>query len=296
MPSAPAFGTALPAIQRIPSRVRPWEHEVDGAKLLDAARAAEAAGFAWVACSDHAAVPVSRAQAMGPTWFDAGSTLAFVSGVTTRIRLMPHVLVLPYRHPLLVAKQYGTLDFLTGGRVIMGVGSGHLKPEFRTLGADFERRGRVSDEYLRAIAVAWEQEVAKFDGETIAFRDVMVSPRVAQRPRPPFWIGGNSGAALRRAATLGEGWIPWQLDPEEFAGLATRARRLRDDSGRSGPFELVAPLTAAAGAAADAVVAEAARWRAAGATAFHVGVGAETFDEYLRRLEWFGSEVIPRVA
>src|SRR5262249_29569604 len=104
------------------------------------------------------------------------------------------------------------------------------------------------------------------------------------------------GAALRRAATLGEGWIPWQLDPEEFAGLATRARRLRDNSGRSGPFELVAPLTAAAGAAADAVVAEAARWRAAGATAFHVGVGAETFDEYLRRLEWVGSEVIPRVA
>src|SRR5215831_4819003 len=204
MPSIPAFGTALPAVQQIPTRVRPWEKDVDGPKTLEAARAAEAAGFAWLACSDHPAVPVSRAQAMGPTWFDAGSTLAFVAGVTTRIRLLPHVLVLPYRHPLLVAKQYGTLDFLSGGRVILGVGSGHLKPEFRTLGADFERRGRVSDEYMRAIAAAWEQDVARFDGETIAFRDVMVSPRVSQRPRPPFWVGGNSPAALRRAARLGE--------------------------------------------------------------------------------------------
>lgn len=296
MSGPPRFGTSLPAIQQIPSRVRPWEREVGGSEILAAARAAEAAGFDWVSCSDHPLVPVSRAEAMGPTWYDAGSTLAFVAGVTARIRLLPHVLVLPYRHPLLVAKQYGTLDHLSGGRLILGVGSGHLKPEFKTLGADFERRGRVSDEYLRAIAAAWEEEVGRFDGETISFRDVMVSPRVAQRPRPPFWVGGNSGAAIRRAATLGEGWIPWQLGPEEFAGLATRARRLRDDSGRSGPFDLVAPLGASPDAAADAVIGEAARWRAAGATAFHVGVGADSFADYLRRLEWFGREVIPRVA
>src|SRR5262252_1545271 len=100
MPSVSAFGTGLPAIQQIPARVRPWEKHVDGAKILAAARAAEAAGFAWVSCSDHPCIPVSRAQAMGPTWFDAGSTLAFVAGVTRRIRLLPHVLVLPYRHPM----------------------------------------------------------------------------------------------------------------------------------------------------------------------------------------------------
>ena len=295
--SAPLrFGTSLPAIQQIPTRVRPWERSVGGPEILTAARTAEAAGFDWVSCSDHPLVPVSRAEAMGPTWYDAGSTLAFVAGATTRIRLMPHVLVLPYRHPLVVAKQYGTLDHLSGGRLILGVGSGHLKPEFRSLGAEFERRGRVTDEYLRAIAAAWEQEVAGFHGETIAFRDVMVSPRVAQRPRPPFWIGGNSGPALRRAATLGEGWIPWQLGPDEFAARAARARQLREGSGRSGPFELVAPLAAAPGATADAVVAEAASWRTAGATAFHVGVGAESFSDYLRRLEWFGKEVVPRVA
>ena len=295
MATPPRFGTSLPGIQQIPSRVRPWERDVNGDAILAAARAAEAAGFDWVSCSDHPMVPVSRAEAMGPTWYDAGSTLAFVAGVTSRIRLLSHVLVLPYRHPLLVAKQYGTLDHLSGGRVILGVGSGHLKPEFKTLGADFERRGRVSDEYMRAIAAAWEQDVARFDGDTISFRDVMVSPRVSQRPRPPFWVGGNSPAALRRAARLGEGWVPWQLGPDEFAGLAERAGRLREESGRSGHFELVAPLGAAPQARADAIAAEAKRWRAAGATSFHVGIGADSLQEFLGRLAWFGAEVAPRI-
>src|SRR2546422_3248507 len=162
-----AFGTSLPAVQQIPGRARPWEKEVGGAEILAAARAAEAAGFAWVSCSDHVLVPVSRVPAMGATWYDAGSTLAFVAGATSGIRLLAHVLVLPYRHPLIVAKQYGTLDHLSGGRVILGVGSGHLKAEFRVLGADYERRGKVSDEYLGAMVAAWESDVARFEGDTV---------------------------------------------------------------------------------------------------------------------------------
>ena len=130
------FGLGLPGVQQIPARSQPWERELSGTDLITAAREAERAGFAWVSCSDHVAVPTSRAAAMGAVWYDAGSTLAFVAGATTRIGLLSHVLVLPYRHPLVVAKQYGTLDRLSGGRVILGVGSGHLKPEFAALGAD----------------------------------------------------------------------------------------------------------------------------------------------------------------
>src|SRR5581483_8196038 len=128
--SARPFGVGLPGVQQIPSRVQPWERELDGDALIAVARAAEDAGFAWVSASDHVAVPASRAAAMGATWYDAGSTLAFVAGGTRKIRLLAHVVVLPYRHPLVVAKQWGTLDRLSGGRVILGVGSGHLKPEF----------------------------------------------------------------------------------------------------------------------------------------------------------------------
>src|SRR3989442_2157278 len=112
----PRFGTSLPGVQQIPARAQAWERTIGGAQVLEAARAAERAGFDWVSCSDHVAVPVSRAAAMGATCSDAGSTLAFVAGATTRIRLLSHVLVLPYRHPLVVAKQYGTLDHLSGGR------------------------------------------------------------------------------------------------------------------------------------------------------------------------------------
>ncbi len=295
MPVVPDFGTGLPAIQQIPSRVRPWEKDVDGAKILEAARAAEAAGFAWVSCSDHPAVPVSRAQAMGPTWYDAGSTLAFVAGVTTRIRLMPHVLVLPYRHPLVVAKQYGTLDFLSGGRLILGVGSGHLKPEFLALGANYEERGKITDEYLRALAAAWQHDVAYFDGEFVSFRDMMVWPRPVQRPRPPFWVGGNSNAAVKRAARFADGWVPWELTPEDFAAKAAYARHLRHDTGRSESFTLVAPLGVAVDAAADPVLREVTRWREAGATAFHVGLAAESWAQYLDRVAWFGRTVIARI-
>jgi probable F420-dependent oxidoreductase len=283
-------------VQQIPGRARPWEREIGGAEILEAARIAERAGFAYVSCSDHVAVPASRAEAMGPTWYDAGSTLAFVAGVTTRIRLLSHILVLPYRHPLVVAKQYGTLDHLSGGRVILGVGSGHLKAEFRSVGASFTERGARSDEYLSAIVAAWENDVARFEGRTVSFRDVMVWPRVAQRPRPPIWVGGNSRAALRRAARYGDGWVPWELTPVECRAATTEVRRLRAEHGRPQAFEMVVPLAVPPETGADALVAEADTWRRAGATAFHVGLGAGSFADLLARLEWFGRQVMPQVA
>jgi probable F420-dependent oxidoreductase len=286
------FGTALPGVQQIPGRSRAWERALAGADLIAVARAAEAAGFAWVSCSDHVAVPASRAEAMGAVWYDAGSTLAFVAGATTRLGLLSHVVVLPYRHPLVVAKQYGTLDRLSGGRVILGVGSGHLKPEFRALGADFARRGRVTDESLQAIEAAWTSDVASFAGETVAFRDVAVAPRPVQRPRPPLWVGGNSRAALRRAARLADGWIPWEIDAPALAAAGAWAREERARAGRAGPFEVVAPLAVAADAGAEDVRAAVAGLRAAGATAVQVGVAAGGLDALLARIAWLGREVI----
>jgi probable F420-dependent oxidoreductase len=292
----PGFGTSLPAVQQIPSRAQPWERVIGGAQILEAARTAERAGLAWVSCSDHVCVPASRAEEMGATWYDAGSTLAFVAGVTSRIGLLSHVLVLPYRHPLVVAKQWGTLDHLSGGRVILGVGTGHSKPEFTILGADYARRGKVSDEYIAAIRAAWSSEVARFEGETVAFRDVLVAPRVARRPHPPVWVGGNSRAAALRAARHGDGWIPWEIAPEDFAQAVALARRTRAEVGRPEAFEAVAPLGVTADAGADAVLAAVARWRAAGATALHVGLEARSFEAFLARIEWLGRDVIARAA
>jgi probable F420-dependent oxidoreductase len=285
-------GTSLPAVHQIPARSGAWERAVGGAELIRAARAAEDAGLAWVSCSDHVLVPASRSAAMGATWYDAGSTLAFVAGATSRIGLLSHVVVLPYRHPLVVAKQYGTLDHLSGGRVILGIGSGHVKAEFAVLGADYARRGSVTDEALQAIVAAWTDDVARFDGRHVAFRDVVVSPRPARRPRPPIWVGGNSGAALRRAARYADGWVPWELTPEACADALARVRRERG----AGDFTVVAPVPVPVDATSDAVVAAGRRFAAAGATALHAGVAARSLDEWLDRVAWLGAHVAARLA
>jgi alkanesulfonate monooxygenase SsuD/methylene tetrahydromethanopterin reductase-like flavin-dependent oxidoreductase (luciferase family) len=170
--------------------------------------------------------------------------------------------------------------------VILGIGSGHAKPEFRTLGADYEGRGPLTDESIRAIRAAWSEEVASFSGERVRFRDVMVSPRPSRPGGPPIWVGGNGKPALRRAATLGEGWIPWKLAVEEFAAAVHAGERLRSEAGRSGSFDWVAPLHVGIDADAASVPSEIDQWRKAGATAFHVGVEARSQGEFLARIEW----------
>ena len=288
------FGLGLPIVQQVPMRAQAWEANAGGPELVRIAQAADGLGFTHLSASDHVLVPRSRADAMGAPWYDAAVTLAFLAGVTQRIRLLSHVIVLPYRHPLLVAKAFGTLDHLSRGRVILGVGSGHLKPEFRILGAPYERRGAISDEYLQAIAAAWEKEVAEFRGETVSFRDVLVAPRPVQRPRPPIWVGGNSPAVVRRAARYADGWIPWQLGPEEFGAAVARAAKIAGEAGRTTPLDFVAPMTISTTDKTADALQQVRAWRAAGATSFHVGLANRSLDEFLERMEWFAGEVMPR--
>jgi len=274
-------------------RAQPWEADAGPRALVRIAQAADRLGFAHLSCSDHVVVPRSRVAAMGAPWYDAAVTLAFLAGVTDRIRLLSHVVVLPYRHPLVVAKAFGTLDHLSQGRVILGVGSGHLKPEFRVLGAPYEQRGKVTDEYLQAIAAAWEGERAEFAGATVTFADVIVAPRPLQRPRPPIWVGGNAAAVVRRAARYADGWIPWQLSPDEFAASVAQVQEIRRASGRTTPFEFVAPMSVAENERADAVLDQIESWRRAGATYFHVGLASRSLVDLLARMEWFAREVKP---
>jgi probable F420-dependent oxidoreductase len=284
------FGVSLPIVQQVPARAADWERAAGGAEIVAIARAADRLGYRYVTCSDHVVVAASHAPTMGATWYEPSSTLGFVAGATERIGLLVHVAVLAYCHPLVTAKTYATLDRLSGGRVLLGVGSGHAKPEFRALGAPYEKRGRFTDEAIAAIRAAWSQEVASYEGELVKFRDVMVSPRPARAGGPPIWVGGNSAAALRRATMLGDGWIPWQLGLEEFAaavasGSKSRAER-RPDIG-SGGFEWVAPLAVAREADRGDIRAAIERWSTAGATTFHVGLASRSAPEFIERLQWF---------
>ncbi|WP_190198639.1 TIGR03619 family F420-dependent LLM class oxidoreductase [Streptomyces djakartensis] len=215
-----------------------WEAAAGAEDLLAVARAADRAGFDYLASCDHIGIPRRLASSMSTVWYDPVATLAFLAAATERIRLLSHVAVVGLRHPLLTAKQYATLDHLSGGRLILGVGAGHVREEFEALGVDFERRGAVLDETVDALRAALgAQEFPEHHGKLYDFEGLGQRPRPVQ-DRVPLWVGGSSPAAVRRAALKGDGWLP-QGDPRDrLPGQVERIRRLREEAGVEGPFVL----------------------------------------------------------
>src|SRR5581483_8959885 len=175
----------------------------------EVAAAAEAAGFHGFGFTDHPA-PTQR-------WLDAGGhdsldpfvAMAFAAARTTTLRLIPNIVVLPYRNPFLVAKAGATLDLLSGGRFTLAVGVGYLRREFAALGVDYEQRAELFDEALEAIRAIWTVDDVSFEGKNFSARGITAHPRPVSDPHPPIWIGGNTGAARRRVARNGDGWCPF---------------------------------------------------------------------------------------
>jgi probable F420-dependent oxidoreductase len=202
-----AFGIQLPIQSQSTVFVQPWEPAAGVAELVQVTQACEAAGFDYVAVCDHVAIPAAQAEAMSTSWWDTIATLSYLAAVTERVRLLSHVYVLPYRHPLVVAKAWATLDRLSGGRAILGVGAGHVEGEFDVLGVSFAERGRLLDEAIDAVRAALRDEFPTHDGPRWSFAGVGAKPRPAQAELP-IWVGGSSPAAMRRAAERGDGWLP----------------------------------------------------------------------------------------
>ena len=225
------YGIQLPVQSQSSMFVADWERDAGPDELVAIARAADDAGFFYVAVCDHVAIPGRLASTMGTTWYDTVATLGLLAGVTTRTRLLSHVAVLPLRHPLISAKAFATLDHLSKGRLIIGVGAGHVPEEFAQLGVAFERRGALLDEAIDALSAALIDEFPTFDGPTWYFDDAGQSPRPVQSPRPPIWVGGSSPAAIRRAAERGDGWLPQGTPrakmPEQIAALRARRQQAR---------------------------------------------------------------------
>ena len=225
------YGMQLPIQAQSTIFVEEWEKTAGAAELAAVARACDDAGFDYVAVCDHVAIPRARAEAMSTTWYDTIATLGFLAGVTTRVRLLSHVYVAAYRHPLQTAKAFATLDTLSNGRAILGVGAGHVEEEFDALGLSFRDRGRLLD--------------AAIDDVRAALADEWGSGELGQRPRPvqpggvPIWIGGSSPAAIRRAAQKGDGWLPQGLPDGGMPAAIDTIRQLRADAGRADqPFTI----------------------------------------------------------
>src|SRR5262249_51214237 len=167
------------------------------------------------------------------TFFDPLMTLAQVAALTRTIRLGTGILVLPWRNPVLTAKELATLDVFCKGGLIVGVGTGWSRAEFEALGVKtFERRGAMLDEYLRILRLLWTEEVASFDGETYQLPPVRNRPKPVHKDGPPIWIGGNNAAALRRVASVGDGWQSTHLGPEDVAKSIRAIRELPTALGR----------------------------------------------------------------
>ena len=178
-----AYGMQLP-VQALSVRVSmPWERESGTVEdMARVAQAADAAGFLYVAVCHHVAIPRKPAEMMSTQWFDPIATLGYLAARTTRTRLMTNVFIAAYEHPLVAAKQFATLDVLSNGRLIAGVGAGHVEGEFGALGVPFTGRGEITDRALTQIKNALTEEWID---------DVGQRPRPVQQPHPPIWIGGR---------------------------------------------------------------------------------------------------------
>ena len=239
------FGIRLPVQAQSTLYAEPWEARAGIDEIAGVARVAEHSGFAYVAVCDHVAVPKERAHDLTTVWWDCVATLSYLAAVTHRVRLVGRGYGLALRHPLAVAKQWATLDALSGGRAILGVGGGTVDGEFIALGVDHARRDALLDEALDAVRAAFDDEFSSHAGEAWEYDEVGIAPRPVQH-HLPVWVGGSTEVALQRAATRGDGWVPsGPPDGGMSAGIA-HLRGLLEEAGRADePFTVGARSGAA---------------------------------------------------
>ncbi|CAN5661997.1 hypothetical protein BH20ACT2_BH20ACT2_24870 [soil metagenome] len=308
-PGRLAYGIQLPVQAQSSIFVEPWEAAAGAAELATIASAAEDAGFAYVAVCDHVAVPRPLDEPMGTTWYDTVATLGYLAAVTARITLLSHVYVLAHRHPLATAKAFATLDALSGGRMVLGVGAGHVGAEFELLGTDYANRGKLLDEAIDAVRSAFTHEYPTVDGPTWSFADAGQRPRPVRPGGPPIWVGGSSRSALRRAAERGDGWLPQGTTmaemPDQIAYVRAHRRATVGDwpivlGAIAPPIHVGEPAWDVGGHTLSGPPAKIAhvlgKYRAMGVDQVQVRFRNRSLAELLDQMCAFGADVAPRLA
>ncbi len=215
------IGLSTPLVMQLPGVSSSWERSATVADLARVAHTADELGFDHLTCAEHVAVPVDEAGQRGLTYWDPLSTFGFLAAHTSRIRLTTSVIVLGYHHPLEIAKRFGTLDLLSGGRLVLGVGVGSLAEEFDLLGAAFDGRGERADDAIRALRASLSTTRPSYQGTHYRFDGFAVEPCAVQE-KVPIWVGGRTLRSLRRAVTLADGWIPFGLSTTDLAAMLAR--------------------------------------------------------------------------
>jgi probable F420-dependent oxidoreductase len=220
------LGITTPVLTMLPGAHASWEQ--DGT-IDDVAAIAKAA---------ERLVPTDVAAVRGSRYWDPLPTFGYLAALTSRIRLATNVLVLGYHHPLEIAKRYGTLDQLSGGRLILGLGVGSLQEEFELLGVPFGDRGPRADDALRALRASLSTTTPEYDGPYYQFSGLVVDP-CAKQTSVPLWIGGRTARSLRRAVQLADGWVPFGIRSADLAGMIATARATQAWEARQTPLQVV---------------------------------------------------------
>ncbi|MBV9291922.1 MAG: TIGR03619 family F420-dependent LLM class oxidoreductase [Frankiales bacterium] len=292
-PGELVYGIQLPVQAQSKYFVEDWELSAGPAEVAAVAQAADRAGFFYVAVCDHVAIPDELVPRMSAVWWDTIATLSWIAAQTTRTRLLSSVFNLTYRHPLVAAKSFGTLDVLSGGRVIIGLGAGHVEKEFEAVGVDFAGRGQLLDEGIGVLDRALAE--GSVDG-------MAVEPRPVQTPRPPIWIGGGAPAAVRRAARLADGWLPQGTPLDDMPPLVDLFRSERGDAtGDIGAIsdwiyvgEPAWDLNRTCIAGSPEQIADALRaWAKVGVNHLQVRFPSRSADELVDQVTAFGEQVGP---
>ena len=263
---------------QLPGIASAWESEAEVGDLVEVARAADALGYDHLTCAEHVAVPLGAAQGRGLTYWDPLSTLAFLAAHTRRIRLATSVIVLGYHHPLEIAKRFGTLDRLSSGRLVLGVGVGSLAEEFQLLGAHFDDRGRRADDVLAALRASLSTTRPSYSGAYYRYDGVAVEPCAVQE-HVPIWVGGRTLRSLRRAVRLADGWMPFGINGFEVAEMLGKVEL-------PAGFEVVLPTGRAVDPIADpsGTARRLSRLIEAGASAVTCTVAAGSVTHYTEQL------------
>ncbi|WP_166868190.1 TIGR03619 family F420-dependent LLM class oxidoreductase [Salinibacterium sp. ZJ70] len=271
------IGLNTPVVTTYPPPAAGWETRAGAVELALIAETADRLGYSHLTCAEHTAVPTQIADERGGTYWDPLATLAYLAARTERITLFTTVLVLGYHHPLQIAKSYGTLDLLSGGRVTLGLGVGSLEAEFALLDAPFEDRGARADDAIDALRAAWGTPRPHHNGPYYAFDSVDVTPSSPRR-HVDLILGGRTGISLRRAVRRGDGWVPFSLPHDTVQQMLERAQPPADFRVVLGTPRLD-PI-----AAPEAALAELRSMRTAGATDANVTIDATSASHYLEQL------------
>lgn len=280
-------------------------------------QAMDKAGFDATFLTDHPAPSLRWVENGGHPTLDPFVALSIAAAASPRIKLQTYILVLAYRNPFIVAKAAASLDALSGGRFIMGIGTGYLRPEYAAVGVPFEERGAITDESIKVMRQAWTGEPVEFKGSHFEARDVVVRPTPPQPHGVTIWAGGNAERAIRRAVELCEGWCPFPAEglvtktarTEELANIGQLKEKLAYAREHAERIGRTTPLTICMGrwtaeatkypksrGEADKAINAYGELYEAGVTWTPTSLPAPNLDEFIDNIQWFGEEVIAKSA